>query len=597
MPHTTARSATGPGHLFRNASFRWKVLLLPAVAAVGFLLLLLANVMVSSGQQDRLVLIEDGYSPSLELSEDLEILLTHVQRGLQDAVAAADLEALATVDRIHQEFSRLIDNEHDNPVLDAADLERLDASFHAYYDLARATTVRLIGGEFGESINGAMVSMQEQYNAIRGTLESNTSHDEAMVTSAFASMRRMQRIGTLTLTGVILLMLVVLVIASLYVARAATRPLHAAVQAANALAQGDLSASVEADSRDETGQLLTAMDAMTRYLKEMAGIANEIAAGNLQVRVQPRSASDSLGKAFLAMTENLADVISEVHATASAVSSSASHISSSSQGLSQGTSEQAASVEQTTLSLEQMSASITQNAKNSSHMEQTAVTGVRDAEESGQAVTETVSAMKAIVEKISIVEEIAHQTNMLALNAAIEAARAGVQGKGFAVVASEVRKLAERSQDAAKEIGDLAGSSLTVAERSGRLLSELVPAIRRTAGMVQEVAAASAQQAAGVSEINRALSSVDQVTQRNAAAAEELASTAEDMSMQADALRRLLSRFQVQGGAIVGDQGLEWDAVPARRRGAALWGSNGGHRRPRGRVGPEPEGDADFVRF
>jgi methyl-accepting chemotaxis protein len=304
-----------------------------------------------------------------------------------------------------------------------------------------------------------------------------------------------------------------------------------------------------------------------------------------------------LGKAFLAMTENLADVISEVHATASAVSSSASHISSSSQGLSQGTSEQAASVEQTTLSLEQMSASITQNAKNSSHMEQTAVTGVRDAEESGQAVTETVSAMKAIVEKISIVEEIAHQTNMLALNAAIEAARAGVQGKGFAVVASEVRKLAERSQDAAKEIGDLAGSSLTVAERSGRLLSELVPAIRRTAGMVQEVAAASAQQAAGVSEINRALSSVDQVTQRNAAAAEELASTAEDMSMQADALRRLLSRFQVQGGAIVGDQGLEWDAVPARRRGAALWGSNGGHRRPRGRVGPEPEGDADFVRF
>jgi methyl-accepting chemotaxis protein len=208
-------------------------------------------------------------------------------------------------------------------VLDAADLERLDASFHAYYDLARATTVRLIGGEFGESINGAMVSMQEQYNAIRGTLESNTSHDEAMVTSAFASMRRMQRIGTLTLTGVILLMLVVLVIASLYVARAATRPLHAAVQAANALAQGDLSASVEADSRDETGQLLTAMDAMTRYLKEMAGIANEIAAGNLQVRVQPRSASDSFGKAFLAMTENLADVISEVHATASAVSSSA----------------------------------------------------------------------------------------------------------------------------------------------------------------------------------------------------------------------------------------------------------------------------------
>ncbi len=596
MMTPTAAAPIGT-RLLGNASFRWKVLLLPAVAAVGFLLLLLANVMVSSGQQERLDLIEHGYSPSLELSQDLEILLTHVQRGLLDAVAAADREALAVVDRIHSEFSHLLGDESDNPVLDAADLERLDESFHAYYDLARATSVRLIDGESGESINAALVSMQEQYNAIRGTLEGNTSRDEAMVAAAFASMRRMQRIGTLALTGVILLMLAVLVPASLYLARAVTRPLQAAVQAANALAQGDLSVRVQAESHDETGQLLVAMDAMTGYLNEMAGVAGEIAAGNLQVRVRPRSANDSFGKAFLTMTENLADVITEVHSTASAVSSSASHISSSSQGLSQGTSEQAASVEQTTQSLEQMSASITQNAENSAHMEQTALKGVSDAEESGDAVSETVVAMKAIVEKISIVEEIAHQTNMLALNAAIEAARAGAQGRGFAVVASEVRKLAERSQDAAKEIGDLAGSSLTVAERSGRLLSELVPAIRRTAGMVQEVAAASAQQAAGVSEINRALSSVDQVTQRSAAAAEELASTAEDMAMQADALRRLLSRFHVSGGATVGNAPVDWNPpASSRQRGSALWGSNGEGRRVGG-SGAQADGNADFVRF
>ena len=131
-----------------------------------------------------------------------------------------------------------------------------------------------------------------------------------------------------------------------------------------------------------------------------------------------------------------------------------------------------------------MSASIIQNAESSRQTETMAKEGARDAEESGKSVQETVAAMKAIAEKISIIEEIAYQTNLLALNAAIEAARAGEHGRGFAVVAAEVRKLAERSQAAAKEIGGLAGSSVKVAERSGKLIVELVPAIRKTADLV-----------------------------------------------------------------------------------------------------------------
>jgi methyl-accepting chemotaxis protein len=146
--------------------------------------------------------------------------------------------------------------------------------------------------------------------------------------------------------------------------------------------------------------------------------------------------------------------------------------------------------------------------------------------------------MRSIAEKISIVEEIAYQTNLLALNAAIEAARAGEHGRGFAVVATEVRKLAERSQAAAKEIGGLAASSVKVAEKSKQLLADLVPAIRSTAELVQEVAAASAEQSSGVAQIHRALGNVDQITQRNASSAEELSSTAEEMAAQADAMRR-----------------------------------------------------------
>jgi len=173
--------------------------------------------------------------------------------------------------------------------------------------------------------------------------------------------------------------------------------------------------------------------------------------------------------------------------------------------------------------------------------------GARDAEESGRAVTETMEAMKAIAEKITIIQEIAYQTNLLALNAAIEAARAGEHGKGFAVVATEVRKLAERSQIAAKEVGSLASSSVRVAERSGMLLGELVPAIQKTAELVQEVAAASNEQSTGVMQMNKAMTQVDQVTQRNASAAEELASTAEEMASQAEALQQLMAFFRVKG--------------------------------------------------
>jgi methyl-accepting chemotaxis protein len=156
--------------------------------------------------------------------------------------------------------------------------------------------------------------------------------------------------------------------------------------------------------------------------------------------------------------------------------------------------------------------------------------------------------MGSIAEKISIIEEIAYQTNLLALNAAIEAARAGEHGKGFAVVATEVRKLAERSRTAAKEISGLATGSVKVAARSGQVLEELVPSIRKTADLVQEVVAASAEQTSGVTQMNKAMQHVDQVTQRNASASEELASTAEEMSAQAEALQHRVSFFRVQEG-------------------------------------------------
>jgi methyl-accepting chemotaxis protein len=175
--------------------------------------------------------------------------------------------------------------------------------------------------------------------------------------------------------------------------------------------------------------------------------------------------------------------------------------------------------------------------------------GSQKAAEGGEAVTQTVEAMKDIAKKIGIIDDIAYQTNLLALNAAIEAARAGEHGKGFAVVAAEVRKLAERSQVAAQEIGQLAGNSVSMAERAGKLLDEIVPATKKTADLVQEITAASEEQSAGVGQVNNAMSQLSQITQQNASASEELAATAEEMSSQAENLQALMGFFDLGRGA------------------------------------------------
>jgi methyl-accepting chemotaxis protein len=288
---------------------------------------------------------------------------------------------------------------------------------------------------------------------------------------------------------------------------------------------------------------------VSRPIQLVAHALREIASGegDLTKRIENTSRNEigAMAHWFNEFVDKLSLIIAQVKEAGHAVSAAAAQLSSSAQELSRGTSEQAASVEETSSSLEEMHASITQNAENSRQMEQTALNGANDVEQSGKAVADSVEAMTTIAEKISIIEEIAYQTNLLALNAAIEAARAGEHGKGFAVVATEVRKLAERSQTAAQEISALMASSVRIAQCSGELLKKLVPAIRKTAELVQEVATASKEQAAGVTQVNRAMIQVDKVTQRNASAAEELSSTAEEMASRAESLRQLIGLFRI----------------------------------------------------
>jgi len=328
---------------------------------------------------------------------------------------------------------------------------------------------------------------------------------------------------------------------------------RAVVEAAN---RGDFAARIDVagmqgfqkDMGDGLNQLVTTTGAS---IDDVVRVMSALAEGDLTKRIDKdyQGAFGKLKDYSNSTMDKLGQVVGEVNSSAQSLASASEEVSATAQSLSQSASEQAAGVEETSASLEQMTASISQNTENARVTDGMAAQAAREAAEGGEAVKATVVAMKQIAKQIGIIDDIAYQTNLLALNAAIEAARAGEHGKGFAVVAAEVRKLAERSQVAAQEIGEVATSSVELAERAGSLLGHMVPNIRRTSDLVQEITAASEEQSAGVGQINAAVGQMSQTTQQNASSSEELAATAEEMSSQAEQLQAAMAFFRIAAGA------------------------------------------------
>ena len=331
--------------------------------------------------------------------------------------------------------------------------------------------------------------------------------------------------------------------------RMIVRPVRELMTGLGRIATGDLSARVSVATKDEIGELATAANGMAEALDSKARLALQIGEGDLRHEVTLASDKDTLGLALQKMVTNLRDVVANVRSAAENVSAGSEEMTATAQTLSTGASEQAASVEEVSASMEESSASIQQNTENARQTEKISTKASDDAAQAGQSVAQTVKAMKDIAQKISIIEEIARQTDLLALNAAIEAARAGEHGKGFAVVASEVRKLAERSQTAAGEIGKLSSSSVEIAEAAGQMLEKLVPDIRKTAELVKEITVASEEQNTGAAQINKAIQELDKVVQQNASASEQMASSSEELASQAEQLQAAIEFFKTLDSA------------------------------------------------
>ena len=300
-----------------------------------------------------------------------------------------------------------------------------------------------------------------------------------------------------------------------------------------------------------TGAALWIVMSINRGISRAVGVVQNVADGDL-TRFAEISTRDEIGDLLghvNTMIERLRGVVADALSASDNVSSGSQEQSASSETLSQGATEQASSAEEASASMEEMASNIKQNADNAAQTEKIARQSAKDAEASGEAVGRAVGAMRTIAEKISIVQEIARQTDLLALNAAVEAARAGEHGKGFAVVASEVRKLAERSQAAAAEISALSGETVSVATEAGEMLNRLVPDIRKTAELVSEISAACREQDIGASQINEAIQQLDKVTQQNAGASEEMSATSEELAAQAEELQASIAFFRVENSA------------------------------------------------
>lgn len=445
-------------------------------------------------------MVEELNAKTLRVARDEKSLILADQADeKQDFIRDMDKE-IAALHADVSEVSKLSDGKG------AALIKKFEKSYDGYLALNQQIRRLSIADRDEEAYALATGKAAKAQEAAAATLREVTDLNHEQLKAAEDANGALYSSSRTLLIGLLAGSALIAAIAATWIVVSISRSLSSAVRLANSVAQGDLRATAKATSNDEIKDLIDALNAMSAKLR---------------------------------------DVVSRVSSATRNVAAGSQELSATSEQLSQGSTEQASSTEEASASMEEMASTIKQSAENAGQTEKIARQSAADAQASGEAVGKAVKAMQTIAEKITVVQEIARQTDLLALNAAVEAARAGEHGRGFAVVASEVRKLAERSQAAATEISALSDDTVQAAQSSGEMLAKLVPDIQRTAELVEEISGASREQNAGAAQINTAIQQLDKVTQQNTSAAEEMSATSEELASQAEELRAVIAFFQV----------------------------------------------------
>lgn len=531
------------------SSIRTKLWLCVGLGFIGFAIATMATYLSNTQLSTSLDDVRSRDFPLAMKSAQVLNLYKQQQRLYEEAVLIGDEDAVVEAEEhgqlVYTSLQEMIQIDDRQKVI----LSPLADQLKNYTVQATRNYGLLAEGEEGEDLIEDIQRTGQIQRELLGQLEELAENMKQLVESKIAENGTVAVKNSSTQIWIFLVVLVLSAVAIRILSnRLLIDPILRIRTMVGKLREGDVADEnrLELVATDEIGDLAAELNKLADRMLERSKLAQDISTGNLNVEVALESDKDVLGRALDGMVKSLEQIAQRLSEATTNVAGGAGQISLSCQTLSDGSSQQAASVEEVSAAMSQMLANVKQSGMNAQETDRMSREAADEALTGGEAVQETVCAMREITGNVSIIEEIARQTNLLALNAAIEAARVGEQGRGFAVVAGEIRKLAERSQGAAAQIGEMSTSSIEVAEKAGTMLESLVPKIQKTAELVQEIVASSKEQEAGTDQVSSAIQKLDQVIQENSASAEEMASTAEELSAQAEQLQVMTGFFKME---------------------------------------------------